>query len=291
MASTSQISQQLVDFISISIAPIIDLRPESEFRLGHIAGSANFPGSNLFDNLHRLPRKTQPLRLVGYLPLLNQVVQTLEDKGYSIDANLAWNEVFATQLEAMGKFETGNTSAILWKPASIVEYFVDRFSQKQHQQQKVALDLGCGAGRDAVYLALNGWQVTAVDYLPAALEKMQQLALAHRVNVTSAQIDLENSTFPLSDFNRLFDLIVVIRYLHRPLLTQIRDKISPGGYIVYQTFMEGCEVFGKPKNPRFLLKKGELAKVFAGFELLVDKIEYLDDGRPTNIFIARRTED
>ncbi len=62
------------------------------------------------------------------------------------------------------------------------------------------------------------------------------------------------------------------------------------GLLVFQTFVEGVEAFGSPKNPNFILKKGELAKSFADFRIIIDKIETLKDGRPVSSFVAQREE-
>jgi len=288
MASIAQVSQQLNHFLNASSAPIVDLRQADQFALGHISASANFPEDTLFDRLHELPQKSQPLRLVAEPQLLSLLNEKLTSKGFLIEAKLEWSEMLASELRSRELLAFGESYCRLWEPAAIIETFVAQFAK--NASGKRALDLGCGSGRDSVYLALNGWQVTAVDYLQAAIGNLAQLAQNHRVSVKGLQLDLEQQNDPLGQLPGPFDLILVIRYLHRPLLTQIRDKIAEGGFIVYQTFMQGCEKFGKPKNPRFLLKPGELANVFTGFEVLVDKIEYLDDGRPTNVFIARKSK-
>jgi hypothetical protein len=68
----------------------------------------------------------------------------------------------------------------------------------------------------------------------------------------------------------------------------LRQAIRPGGLVVVQTFVEGVEAFGSPKNPNFILKRGELAKTFSDFTIIVDKIDTLKDGRPVSSFIAQK---
>ncbi len=119
-----------------------------------------------------------------------------------------------------------------------------------------ALDLACGAGRHARLLADLGHEVTAVDRDP------QQLA-----GIRFVQADLEDgSPWPLP--GETFQGIVVANYLHRPLFPRIAGALAPGGVLVYETFMQGNERFGKPSNPAFLLKPGELWAAFAGLHLI-----------------------
>ena len=87
-------------------------------------------------------------------------------------------------------------------------------------------------------------------------------------------------------------LVHIGRFLHRPLLPILRDRcVAPGGWIVYHTFMVGCEAFGRPRNPEHLLRVGELREVFAGWEVLMDEVRPCTDGRPLSWFAARRPLD
>lgn len=117
------------------------------------------------------------------------------------------------------------------------------------------LDLACGSGRHTRWLAANHWQVNAVDRDEQALARLQQLP-----NVSTMIADLENDTWPYSDHR--FDGIVVSRYLHRPLLPKLIESLRAGGVLIYETFMDGNERFGRPKNPDFLLRSNELLEVF-----------------------------
>ena len=113
------------------------------------------------------------------------------------------------------------------------------------------LDLAAGGGRHAVLLAAAGLQVDAVDRDPVALANLQGIG---GVKVTAA--DLEAGAWPFA--GRLFDGIVVTNYLWRPLLAVLAASLSPGGLLIYETFRIGNERFGRPSNPEFLLRQGEL---------------------------------
>ncbi len=118
------------------------------------------------------------------------------------------------------------------------------------------LDLACGSGRHAAWLARQGFQVEAVDRDAAALSALAGLANTH---VLAA--DLEVGPWPYS--GQLFDGIVVSRYLHRPLLPLLAAALAPGGVLIYETFMIGNERHGKPSNPDFLLQPDELLAAYA----------------------------
>ncbi|EON12191.1 bifunctional 2-polyprenyl-6-hydroxyphenol methylase/3-demethylubiquinol 3-O-methyltransferase UbiG [Pandoraea sp. SD6-2] len=114
------------------------------------------------------------------------------------------------------------------------------------------LDLACGHGCHARWLAARGAQVTAVDRDEVALATMSMLA-----NVTTLAADLEGAPWPLAE-GATFDAVVVTNYLHRPLLSHIAASVAPGGVLIYETFAQGNERYGKPSNPLFLLAPGEL---------------------------------
>jgi tellurite methyltransferase len=267
-------------------APILDVRTHADYCQGHLSDSCNIPLSQLADRLHELPTRRHSLRIVGQGDEVRLAQQLLTRKDYQIVATLDWSLLINPDIAFDHKIELGADSKRLWQPAAIVAEFIQQYGQ--HRAPGNALDLACGVGRDAVFLAMHGWRVSAVDYLPQTLEKLQTFASNQQVTISRYLLDLEQDLFALDRIEDTFDLIVVVRYLHRPLLQKIKHKINPGGYIVYQTFMQGCESFGKPKNPRYLLQAGELSRVFDPFRILMDKVEYLEDGRPTNVFIAQR---
>ena len=118
------------------------------------------------------------------------------------------------------------------------------------------LDVACGSGRHACWLAARGFDVLAVDRDGAALATLP-------VGVRRRQEDLEQGTWPLAD-EAPFDAVVVTHYLHRPLWPHLLDALAPGGVLVYETFAQGNETVGKPSNPAFLLRPGELLEVARG---------------------------
>ncbi len=118
------------------------------------------------------------------------------------------------------------------------------------------LDVACGSGRHARFLATLGYSVTAVDRESQVLESARFI-----------RADLEDGS-PWPFPGERFQGIVVTNYLHRPLFPVLRDSLAPGGVLIYETFMLGNERYGKPSNPAFLLRPGELWEVFGGLEVI-----------------------
>lgn len=117
------------------------------------------------------------------------------------------------------------------------------------------LDVAAGSGRNARWLAHQGFKVEAVDRDQQVLESMQGVE-----NIQLRVADIENADWPYT--GRQFDAIVVCRYLHRPLFSVLQQCLAPQGVLIYETFMRGHEAYGKPSNPDFLLRENELLEAF-----------------------------
>ena len=117
-----------------------------------------------------------------------------------------------------------------------------------------ALDVACGGGRHAVLLAELGHDVVAVDRDLGGLP-------AHG-RIEAVQADLEAGPWPLP--GRRFDAVIVTNYLHRPLFPALLESLADDGLLLYETFAVGNERFGRPSNPDFLLRPGELLDVCKG---------------------------
>src|SRR5205085_12098061 len=81
-------------------------------------------------------------------------------------------------------------------------------------------------------------------------------ALDGVAGIVTRRADIEGGPWPFADVQ--FDAIVVVNYLHRPLLPLLRGALGPGGVLLYDTFAQGNELYGRPANPAFLLAPGEL---------------------------------
>jgi len=121
----------------------------------------------------------------------------------------------------------------------------------------LVLDIACGAGRHARYLAGLAYHVEAVDRDSGALRELANVA-----GVTTRNADLEHGPWPYSGHR--FDAIVVTNYLHRPLFPRLLEALADDGVLIYETFAAGNERYGRPGNPDFLLKPGELLEFALG---------------------------
>jgi SAM-dependent methyltransferase len=148
-----------------------------------------------------------------------------------------------------------------------------------------ALDVACGRGRHALWLAGRGLTTLAVDRDADAVRELNDLARARQLPLRAEVGDLEGNTplFPGDSF----DLIVVVHYLHRPLFPALIGALAPRGVLVYETFTRAQAARGKPTNPAFLLEPGELLDLVKPLDVLVSR-EGDYDGRMIASVIARR---
>jgi len=120
------------------------------------------------------------------------------------------------------------------------------------------LDLACGGGRHARLVAELGHRVLAVD------RDQEALAACIGSGIHTDCVDLEQDGFAWPFGNRRFAGVVVVNYLHRPLLPAVLESLMPGGILIYDTFASGNQHFGRPANPDFLLQPGELLAAVHG---------------------------
>lgn len=140
---------------------------------------------------------------------------------------------------------------------SAVSPWVLRFADHVPAGGRV-LDLACGAGRHTRLFLERGCRVLAVDRDLSGLSDLRGVA-----NLETWEIDLEGGGGrPLA--GRQFDAVVVVNYLHRPLLADLVSAVAPGGLLLYETFAAGHERFGRPRNPDYLLRPGELLEAVRG---------------------------
>jgi len=139
------------------------------------------------------------------------------------------------------------------------------------------LDLACGSGRHSKFLTESSYSVVGVDKDVRALESLAIPGLI------AQQADLELVDWPL--VGELFAGIVVTNYLFRPHLDQLPKMLIDGGVLIYETFAQGNAQFGKPSNPNFLLKPGELLDLAGqnGLKVIGYEDIYVDLPKPAMI--------
>jgi tellurite methyltransferase len=263
--------------------PILDVRPERDFIACHRAGSVNIPLEELADRTYELP--PHDVAIV--------VFDMDERRARWARSRLRVRERAVARVESGeewlqgGLIGRGDSRARLWRPHPFLATAVELARKAWPSfEGRSALDIACGSGREAVFLALNGFQTEAVDVLPDALDRCNDLARRHGVVVTTRLNDVEAS--PVFEA-AVYDFVCCFNYLHRPLMPLIAQSVRPGGLVVYETFLrEQRERFGRPLRDGHLLQPGELPKWFDGWETLVFREGMFEPRRIVASFIARR---
>ncbi len=150
-----------------------------------------------------------------------------------------------------------------------------------------ALDIACGQGRNAVFLAEHGFKVTGYDISDQGLEQLRAEGQKRNLEITLKQIDLEKSP----DLPRLtFDVVLNFFYLQRSLFSALMKSVRPGGVVVVRTFSSAGNFPGPPGNPDFVLEPGELLRIFSGWDILIHEegLEPSKKGGSLTGIVARR---
>ncbi|MFZ6774256.1 class I SAM-dependent methyltransferase [Undibacterium sp. SXout7W] len=135
------------------------------------------------------------------------------------------------------------------------------------------LDLACGSGRHTrLLMGLGGKQVTALDVDANALCSLEGCG------ATLMLCDLEEADAVWPFASQQFSAIVVTNYLHRPLFPRLLTSLRTDGILIYETFAMGNEQFGRPSNPAFLLRRGELLTQMQSVTTLQMDIIAYEDG-------------
>jgi len=256
---------------------VLDTREAEAFARGHLVGSGHIPHAELHARRSELPPRDAAILVVAQdASAAAAAAAAIEAMGYSA---VSWLDA---PLDALGSDLTGclaggladrAPAARLWRPAPFLEEVLPLISRPPGTASgssafatspPLALDLACGAGRDAVFLAQRGFAVEGWDHAPEALERARELARRHGVSLRTEIRDLERPGLPPPA--RPFDLIVCFRFLHRPLFPWMERALAPGGWLVYETFRAGQERFGRPIRAHFLLARDELARAFPTLE-------------------------
>ncbi len=145
-------------------------------------------------------------------------------------------------------------------------------------REGTVLDVACGNGRHAIYLAHQGYRVRAVDRDAHALASLP-------ATIETETVDLETGSVALG--SRCYSAVIVFNYLHRPLMPAIVDAVAPGGVLIYETFTTAQALRGRPRNPDFLLHPGELPTLVAPLRVIRTR-EGEFDGKLVASIVAMR---
>lgn len=160
------------------------------------------------------------------------------------------------------------TYAIRKHPSALLEKWLPKLKiQEAHPR---AIDVACGAGRNAIYLARRGWYVDAVDISQVALDHLTETATTENLPITCIQMDLEAASLRSADLFTAdrYDLAIMIRYTNMPLVDTLKDVLKAGGYlIVEEHLVTESDVIG-PQNQEFRIPPGVLRDAATGLDII-----------------------
>lgn len=251
---------------------LLDPRGAEIAQAAPLADAVNIPVAELTARTHELPPRTKPIEIAATDDSAARARELLEKQGRRV--SLVHEPVFAG---SPAQHRIGR----LWQPTPLLARFAPSLAPGH------ALELACGTGRDAVYLASIGWSVTGIDILPDAIDRAA--ALANRCADAIEPIDWIATDVESDEFTCRVrrDLITGFRYLHRPLFSKLKNWLNPGGIVIYETFTTAHRArFGKPAQDAHVLKPRELLSLLNGFEILHHAEDWNDAGHTAQV-VAR----
>ena len=206
-----------------------------------ISEAVNIPLEELPSRIHELPSREEHLEIANTGEEAVEVQRWLRANGRSADLGEG--------------FEYGEPSrGRLWSPNGFLESVVPGLAPG------TALDLACGSGRDAVFLAGSGFAVTAIDHLLDAIVLGSDLS--RRCLADPQRIDWQHQNLDKQFPEGEFDLVTCFFYLNRPLLARAAELLKPGGSLLVETFTASHrEAFGKPRSENYVLHPQELVQL------------------------------
>ena len=246
----------------------LDVRLAREFQAGHFASAFSCPLDGLASSLHLLPPRDRAFWVFGDDHEIGPALALLAERGYArAEPHPAMAPGAAPARAVESPWVGGDARVRLWQPTP---FLAEVLAALPVEPAARAVDVACGSGRDATFLALAGFETIGVDMLPDALAKARELAETARRAVPDLALplwlraDLEQA-WPLRP--SAFDLVACARFLWRPLLPALAAALAPGGSLVYETFTVRQRRHGKPLRSDHLLEEGELAARVAALGL------------------------
>lgn len=260
----------------------LDPRPEDVAADRPIPFSVNIPIAELPGRVHELlPRNHEVL--VVRCDESAAAVAWLESAGRKARSGA---HAYAEYCESMAPTPPRPPTR-LWRPTEFLACVAPWLGAGR------ALELACGAGRDAVFLASLGWSVVAVDHLTDALERGRDLARRYLPPEFQSRIEWRRADIESPDFDpgERFELITGFRFLHRPLFERVREWLVPGGVLLWETFTETHRSrYGKPASDAHVLAAGELRRLSGALDVIHSSEAERGAAHTARLF-ARRARD
>lgn len=240
---------------------ILDVRTMEEFSHSHIPGAQAIPLHELELRINDVERGSQvPIAVICEHGIRSvSACRLLAEHGFGRLHNVTGGMMAWPGPKTSSAKPNGGHGMGIAPSSFLVEHF-------DLLPRGLALDLAMGDGRNAIYLATRGYDVDGVDVDPARVANARTAARRLGSPIRAVVGNLEDGDYIIPPST--YDLIVVFNYLHRPLFDAIREGVKPGGAVVYQTYTRDQAQYGKPTNPEYLLKPGELKTQFEDWEML-----------------------
>lgn len=249
---------------ALELRRLLDPRPAAAALADPLEDAVNVPADEIAARVHELPPTGRCVTVADVGPAAEQAQAQLARLGRTSARAPARRAPIARRPVARAPHLNGAVGR-LWSPAALLESIAADLAPPPGGR---ALDVACGAGRDAVFLASLGWRVRGVDLLPDALSRAADLArrcgsAITPIEWTRADVERAAPTWPAA-----FELVTVFRFLHRPLFRAIADWLVPGGRLVCETFTTlHRDRHGKPARDAHVLAPGELPGLLAAYEI------------------------
>ena len=200
--------------------------------------------------------------LIAAILLMLSNFALAQQKEQSISVKERWNQKYNREMYVYGK-----------EPVAFLKQKIGVLKKGK------ALVLAMGEGRNAVYLAQNGFDVTGVDISDVAIEKCKKLAAERGTTVNAVVSDLTSYDMGKAQY----DLITNFYYYDKSLIPKVIDALKPGGMFILEQFSIDHPKLGArfgPRNPDYLVKPDELLDLFKSFRILYyeDVVVELDEG-------------
>src|SRR3990172_3359421 len=231
-----------------------------------------FWGSLYWNEIWKKPKRTYMRQLKSYflyIIFFYIAVNVTAALSASEQDRLFWNKRYDTETYILGK-----------EPVEFLKEHINILPGGK------GLDIAMGEGRNAVFLAKNGFEVDGCDVSEIAVKKTLGLAKENNVRVNAFVADLEIYKLPKD----AYDVVACFYYLQRSLIPQIKEALKPGGMVIYETYtIENWERgFEGPKNEDYLLKTNELLDLFKDLTIIYYRELVLDDKKAVASLIARK---
>lgn len=185
---------------------------------------------------------------------------------------IKWNERYGSENSCLGE-----------RPSPFLASEMERLLRLAPGRR--ALDIACGEGRNSIFLARHGFQVTGIDISDAGIAKAERQARAEELEIDFRRMDLDGW-----QTDGQYDLLLNFNFLLRPLIPEEVRALAPGGLLLFDTILESPQI-PATHNPDFFLRYGELERTFQAFwgEILFSE-ESREGEMPTARLLFRKKD-